>query len=138
MRIKKTFQGSLPENTVVNTQSNSQVNAYSCNYLNNKIISESGNDYIRYSDGTQICWGNSTGVDGGVRTVTFPKPFKTNTTPNVIANSQQNSANYVIHCQVGTISNTDFGCRIFYQSSSGGGWGVGGNAFHYVAFGKWK
>lgn len=35
MRIKKTFQGNLPENTVVNTQSNSQTNAYSCNYINN-------------------------------------------------------------------------------------------------------
>lgn len=34
MRIKKTFQGNLPENTVVNTQSNSQTNAYSCEYVN--------------------------------------------------------------------------------------------------------
>ena len=37
MRIKKTFQGSLPENTVVNTQSDSQTNAYSCDYLNKSL-----------------------------------------------------------------------------------------------------
>jgi len=36
MRIKKTFQGNLPENTVVNTQSNSQTNAYSCKYADNE------------------------------------------------------------------------------------------------------
>lgn len=40
MRIKKTFQGSLPENTVVNTQSDSQTNAYSCEYANNNIKSK--------------------------------------------------------------------------------------------------
>lgn len=45
MRIKKTFQGSLPENTVVNTQSNSQTNTYSCEYVNEhfgrKVLYES-------------------------------------------------------------------------------------------------
>lgn len=39
MRIKKTFQGSLPENTVVNTQSDSQTNAYSCDYINDNVKS---------------------------------------------------------------------------------------------------
>ena len=43
MRIKKTFQGNLPENTVVNTQSNSQINAYSCEYANNNFKSKMEN-----------------------------------------------------------------------------------------------
>jgi hypothetical protein len=43
MRIKKTFQGSLPENTVVNTQSDSQINAYSCEYANNNFKSKMEN-----------------------------------------------------------------------------------------------
>lgn len=34
MKIKKTFQGSLPENKILNTQSNSQTDTYSCDYLN--------------------------------------------------------------------------------------------------------
>lgn len=34
MRIKKTFQGSLPENKILNTQSDSQTDTYSCDYLN--------------------------------------------------------------------------------------------------------
>lgn len=37
MKIKKTFQGELPENRIVNTYSNSLTDAYSANYLNDKL-----------------------------------------------------------------------------------------------------
>jgi hypothetical protein len=37
MKIKKTFQGELPENRVVNTYSDSLTDAYSANYLNGKL-----------------------------------------------------------------------------------------------------
>ena len=37
MKIKKTFQGELPENRIVNAKSNSQTDAYSANYLNDKL-----------------------------------------------------------------------------------------------------
>ena len=37
MRIKKMFQGQLPENKIVNTKSNSQTDTYSCDYINNMI-----------------------------------------------------------------------------------------------------
>jgi hypothetical protein len=37
MKIKKTFQGELPENRVVNAKSNSATDAYSANYLNDKL-----------------------------------------------------------------------------------------------------
>lgn len=53
MRIKKTFQGSLPENTVVNTQSDSQTNAYSCEYINEHF-------------GGTVLYSNSTGTTGTV------------------------------------------------------------------------
>lgn len=39
MKIKKTFQGELPENRIVNTYSNSLTDAYSANYLNDKLKS---------------------------------------------------------------------------------------------------
>lgn len=37
MRIRKTFQGEIPENKIINMQSDSQTDAYSCAYLNNMI-----------------------------------------------------------------------------------------------------
>ena len=57
MRIKKTFQGSIPENKIVNAQSNSQTDTYSCDYING--IVESGENengrWTKWSDGTMIC-----------------------------------------------------------------------------------
>lgn len=35
MKIKKIYQGSLPENKILNKNSNSQTDTYSCDYLNN-------------------------------------------------------------------------------------------------------
>ncbi len=37
MRIKKTFQGEIPENKIVNMQSDSQTDAYSADFVNKKI-----------------------------------------------------------------------------------------------------
>ena len=37
MKIKKTFQGELPENRIVNTYSDSLTDAYSANYLNDRL-----------------------------------------------------------------------------------------------------
>lgn len=39
MKIKKTYQGELPENKIVNTSSTSQTDTYSCDYINNSIDS---------------------------------------------------------------------------------------------------
>lgn len=36
MKIKKTFQGVIPENKILNTESTSQTDTYSCNYINEK------------------------------------------------------------------------------------------------------
>lgn len=42
MKIKKTYQGVLPENKIVNENSTSQTDTYSCNYINNisVVVSE--------------------------------------------------------------------------------------------------
>lgn len=34
MKIKKMYQGNVPENKILNTESNSQTDTYSCDYLN--------------------------------------------------------------------------------------------------------
>ena len=36
MRIKKVYQGNLADNLIVNAESNSQTNTYSCDYINNE------------------------------------------------------------------------------------------------------
>ena len=46
-------------------------------------ICESGDGYIRFSDGTQICYGNvSNAYDGNI--TEYPKPFLINTNPYVM------------------------------------------------------
>lgn len=39
MLIEKKYQGTLPDNKIVNTESDSQTNCYSCDYLNKNIPS---------------------------------------------------------------------------------------------------
>ena len=36
MKIRKAFQGTVPENKILDTYSTSQTDTYSCNYVNNK------------------------------------------------------------------------------------------------------
>lgn len=38
MKIKKTFQGVIPENKILNAESTSQTDTYSCDYINNTSI----------------------------------------------------------------------------------------------------
>lgn len=38
MRIKKTFQGSLPDNKIVNTYNTNPLNAYGCAYINTLLM----------------------------------------------------------------------------------------------------
>jgi hypothetical protein len=40
MKIKKVYQGNLADNLVVNAASNSQTDAYSCDYINNNIATD--------------------------------------------------------------------------------------------------
>lgn len=59
MRIKKMFQGQLPENKIVNTKSNSQTDTYSCDYVNHIVESGSNENgsWIKWDDGTMVCYG---------------------------------------------------------------------------------
>lgn len=41
MKIKKMYQGTVPENKILNTKSDSQTDVYSCDYINN-MIEDSG------------------------------------------------------------------------------------------------
>lgn len=63
MKIKKMYQGNVPDNKILNTQSDSQTDTYSCDYLNNSVVVESGTTgiwrYKKWSDGTAECWGRA-------------------------------------------------------------------------------
>ena len=37
MKIRKAYQGTVPENKILDTYSTSQTDTYSCNYVNNKL-----------------------------------------------------------------------------------------------------
>ena len=64
MKIKKMYQGNVPENKILNTYSDSQTDTYSCDYLNNSVVVESGITgmwrYKKWSDGTAECFGRIT------------------------------------------------------------------------------
>lgn len=49
--IRKVYQGQIPKNKVVNTRSNSKLDTYSCNYINN-LISMSYDEHV-----IGICFG---------------------------------------------------------------------------------
>ena len=86
-------------------------------------VESSGTNYIRYKDGTQICWGED--VDSN--TITFPMPF----------------INDKYSCHVnhtGTSTNIAYGfaqrttTKAFVTASAASNY----NYFCYVAIGKWK
>ena len=57
MKIKKTFQGELPENKILNTESSSQTDTYSCDYINGmiEVTTNFNGTAIKFPDGTMIC-----------------------------------------------------------------------------------
>lgn len=62
MKIKKMFQGEIPENKILNTYSESQTDTYSCDYINNLV--QGGNEQsggVSYSTEEQII---GTWIDG--------------------------------------------------------------------------
>lgn len=61
MIIKKTFQGAVPDSKIFNTNSNSQVDTYSCDKINRLIRTSGSGSGTTYSTEEQIA---GTWVDG--------------------------------------------------------------------------
>ena len=57
MKLKKMFQGKVPENKILSTYSDSQTDVYSCDYVNHIVESGSNENgsWTKWSDGTMIC-----------------------------------------------------------------------------------
>ena len=106
----------------------------------NKIgtVQETKNgNYIKLESGLLIQWGTSSGVENSYREVTFPCPFA-NKLIVVSAKTTVFTSDYFHEVQVHNIVQENFRAAVRYQSSSGGVWGIGSNAFNWIAIGSWK
>lgn len=99
--------------------------------LNGDFIVESGTNYIKFYDGTMICYGKDTGVNGGQKTVYFPEDF--NEIPFFVATVDQLTTAYQITAQYGNLTKTSVDVEIHYGATD-----IGANAFTWIAIGKWK
>lgn len=98
--------------------------------------SNSNGEYVKFADGTIIQWGTSSGIDNGSRLITFPIEFIER--PKVSCNSIIFDGSYVHLAQIYDVVKASCKVAIRYCSSSGGTWGIGSNAFDWIAIGKWK
>ena len=64
MKIKKIYQGELPENKILNAQSTSQTDTYSCEYINNMSFGGSGENVDELPIGTRVEFNGETIPDG--------------------------------------------------------------------------
>ena len=84
-------------------------------------IEEQGEEYIRYSNGIQICWGY---VDAGVTvTINFPKSFLKR--PSISVTNNTTDTNSVVTAQATNQTMTAC-CNFEYYGS------------FYIAIGRWK
>lgn len=107
-------------------------------------IDSSGTNYIRYTNGLQICWGRwSTNVtidttQGGIyygvvpTLPTFPVPFTEN--PAINVNHVNGSAIYCACCAIG-VSYTNITHLAFYRGSAISNATI---SLNYTAIGRWK
>ena len=96
------------------------------------VIDSSGTNYIRYTNGLQICWGDfyiSSANDGG--TLTFPMPF---TSFPYLAWSVHFSALYQNAYSIQTTNRTGSNCKVFICKA--GAYGDGN--IRFMAIGYWK
>lgn len=93
-------------------------------------IAASGSNYVRFTDGTQICWGNtvvssnSSYVEGAYRQITrFPVAFSSK--QYAILLEQSGNYEYIGHC----------GCKTTYCFDPAGN---RDSSIYYLAVGRWK
>lgn len=98
---------------------------------NREAVAESGNGYIRYSNGIQLCWGTAT-LNGPAtatnKRVYFPQAFKSGTV--TVYTTYDTNVGRVL-ADVGWVSNTAFSIGTLDNSGSivNTGW---------LATGRWK
>ena len=143
MIIRKTQQPSdYPSNSISNAKTTGTTNTYSCDYING--IVESGSNYIKFYDGTLICW-SSKNVTSSITTAygnmyrgtsavsfeNYQKPFVSIPTVIVYVNGA-NSA-IAMNWTERTLNNPGEQMLVLPISKEGQTYVIS-----YIAIGKWK
>lgn len=103
------------------------------NQLNDNIVNsiESGNGYIKYSDGTLICYGQENSSASGYITINFPINFIA--APTVVASQSANTeTTTIVITKLSAITTSSFRVACVYS----GGYLL--QFVKWVAIGKWK
>lgn len=146
MKIKKTFQGIIPENKILNSESTSETDTYSCNYINTIVetITNGNGTAVKFKDGTMICYGKfnaTTGTtsttSGGLTfyysdeiTTTFPETFVN--TPTITMQVVNANATLLTFALISGESTSSFTMRLQATSSNYS------RGIRYMAIGRWK
>lgn len=115
------------------TLSSSNLTAVSGGGLN-AIIEESGTNYIRFHDGTQICRGNVTVGSGGSASITFAKSFSS--APTLVAVPRYASGSTNLDTYIVPQASSSGG-TLYFRNINGTSTTSNCSAF-YVAIGRWK
>lgn len=92
-------------------------------------VASSGSNWVRFSDGTQICWATIMCTSSGVQTWTFPVPFtNTNYVISVLGNDNTAQMAYVDDSLVGSAASSGSKVRIYMRDST----------YRCIAIGRWK
>ena len=104
--------------------------------------SNTNGSYIKYSDGTMICWGTKSGTTTmhdywgqfertDTLSITFPQTFISTPATTITLN---NLAGGEVSCYL--MSNSTTGCS--FQELKANGSSYDGYSVNYIAIGKWK
>lgn len=131
--------------SVNTTTTSSNTDTYSCNYINNIIESGSNanGNYVKYADGTMVCYGTKSGTGTladywttfkkieGI-TTTFPVAFVS--TPSITISSISAQSNNIFSVGIDASSSSSFNALILKPSGSSNQ----NYAFGWIAVGRWK
>lgn len=151
MLIRKTQQpAEFPANSIHGAYTESDSDTYTCNFINNAMSFSSGSNengsWIKYPDGTMICYWQS-GVPGGgtggvnvaansVTTFTrvFPQTFSSEpvVTPILMSGSSSAAVGY-ISVSTWNVTTSQFQVRFYSKDSASREPNYG-----YMAIGRWK
>ena len=105
------------------------------------FVTASGSNYVRFSDGTQICWGETGQIDvraysTATATITYPAAFASGRPVEVSLTIAGNSGNdnyskLVLH----TTERRTTNCVIYFKSAASGNMSP---IAQWIAIGRWK
>lgn len=127
------------ENSFKSNKTTSDKDTYSCNYINGIIESgsNSNGNWIKFSDGTMICYGTGKGKNDTTNIVTFAVPF-INNEYKVSSFIVSTDEHYIRTVQIKekTAATMEIYLQWFQMGTTSAG--LGADTFDYIAIGRWK